>query len=327
MRASPSLCPCLSSQISSVFQGLSRSKLRRGSYSLCSSTSPFPYCVTIRPEGDGGFLLEYWDASEDDGREIKTAAARKIGYVTSAYFCDNYEKRRADKGEGDKDDDNEKDSNDEDAGSVIACSPCNSRPCFPRLRGMIISDGHRGVGKTTLMLSIYYKFISLQRQELTALLSQTGAEPAAPMPMTSKITTVRMRKPILMHVLHTRWSFLPESTHFPLYVLPPEVKGSKYCRVTSPDIAKLNSCLSRNYRKSQGIQIVEGVDIEGRDDLKKVWTMTEYHATFENVEAKIDKELVDEVTWLRRDIPPLNELRDNLDSMLAGTAAKMYINA
>jgi hypothetical protein len=99
------------------------------------------------------------------------------------------------------------------------------------------------------------------------------------MPVTegTKISTGRMRKPVLCSVLKDRWNFVPKSSRFEVHMLPSEESGGKGVRVTGQDIGRIRSCFSNNYCKSQDITIVpyDSSQLEGS---KIVYVETEYEA-------------------------------------------------
>ena len=136
--------------------------------------------------------------------------------------------------------------------------------CFPRFRGLAVSDGHRGIGLTSVMFSTYF---TLMQKLLEGITVAEG----------TKISTGRMRKPVLCSILKDRWNFVPKSSRFELHMLPSEDSGEKGVRVTGQDIGRIRSCFSNNYCKSQDITIVpyDSSQLEGS---KVVYVETEYEA-------------------------------------------------
>lgn len=207
--------------------------------------------------------MEFWKGiDQSEGKE-------KMGYITSAYGCSH---PCGKKGKGGKNNDEEPNLELDSAVASAEDIIENARKikygcsclCFPRFRGLAVSDGHRGVGLTSVMFWTYFTLIHKLLEGM-------------PVTEGTKISTGRMRKPVLCSVLKDRWNFVPKSSRFEVHMLPSEESGGKGVRVTGQDIGRIRSCFSNNYCKSQDITIVpyDSSQLEGS---KIVYVETEYEA-------------------------------------------------
>mmetsp|Transcript_20951 Transcript_20951/g.43730 ORF Transcript_20951/g.43730 Transcript_20951/m.43730 type:complete len:296 (-) Transcript_20951:26-913(-) len=253
MQTPSSLSPCqicITRRLDDLLQRLPHSSKRFRSFDLLISKKPFEHEVSLRRSGEG-FLVEFWKGW---GKEEK----EKMGYITSAYGC-NY--AGALKGRG--------------VNKVNVLEDC-SNCCFPRFRGLAVSDGHRGVGLTSLMFSTYFKLID-------NLVDGNEMEEG------TKICTGRMRKPVLCSVLQNKWNFEPKNRRFGFYLLPSEEAGEKQTRVTGEDIGRIRSCFSNNYCKSQNIEIVP-FDSSLVERSKLVYVETEYETVWASLVGLLNHE-------------------------------------
>jgi len=227
--------------------------------------------VSLRRSGEG-FLVEFWKGMEGDEKD-------KMGYISSAYGCGH---PSGIKGPSTK-------TNPENGCAGEEVSGCDCLGCcFPRFRGLALNDGHRGIGLTSLMFSVFFKLIDL-------LLKMEGC-PSVPYGI--KISTGRMRKPVICSVLRSRWGFLPKSDRFTFYLLPAGANGEKGTRITWKDVARIRSCFSNNYCKAQDITIVTPFDSGMAKNAKLVCVETEYEAEFASVVGTLNHEELDTAEWM-----------------------------